>query len=365
MSGEKIERAKDAAIEALRRLGSADIFSLVMYDHNVETVVPAQSAANSEWIEARIRRIQAGGNTALFGGVSQGASEVRKHMTERYIHRIILLSDGLANVGPSSPEELGRLGSALIKEGIAVTTVGVGTDYNEDLMTRLSQNSDGNSYFAKNSRDLPDIFAKELGDVLNVAAKRIRIVIEFDGDVIPVEIIGREGRIRGRTVEISLNQLYGGLEKFALVKVQVPAGRSGTSRDIAVARVLYEDALDNAEATAGARVSARFSSDSSEVARSVNVTVQRHYVFNMDAIAQDDAIAKADQGKLKEATLALRDSARQLKEAAVALKDASLKGRAEEVEAQAAQIEREGMSTANRKTLRTDSYQLRNQQIAR
>ena len=106
MSGEKLEKAKEAAIEALRRLDGDDLFSLVMYDHNVETVVPAQSARNSEWIECRIRDIRAGGNTALFGGVSQGAAEVRKHLGDDYVQRIILLSDGLANVGPSSPDDL-------------------------------------------------------------------------------------------------------------------------------------------------------------------------------------------------------------------------------------------------------------------
>ncbi len=145
MTGAKLDKAKAAAIEAFRRLGPQDIFSMVVYDHNVETVVPAQSAANAEWIEGRIRRIRPGGRTALFGGVSQGAAEIRKNISHKYVHRIILLSDGLANVGPSTPEDLERLGAALIKEDISVTTVGVGMDYNEDLMTRLSQKSDGHS----------------------------------------------------------------------------------------------------------------------------------------------------------------------------------------------------------------------------
>ena len=148
------------------------MFSVIVYDHHVKTIVPAQSARNVEWIESRIRGIGPGGNTALFGGVSQGASEVRKNLSNRYVHRIILLSDGLANVGPSSPEDLGRLGAALIKEGISVTTIGVGTDYNEDLMARLSQNSDGNTYFVESGRDLPRIFAAELGDVFECGGEK-------------------------------------------------------------------------------------------------------------------------------------------------------------------------------------------------
>ena len=71
----------------------------------------------------------------MFAGVSTGANEIRKNAGGTFVNRIILLSDGLANVGPRSPQELGRLGASFIKENISVSTVGVGSDYNEDLMT--------------------------------------------------------------------------------------------------------------------------------------------------------------------------------------------------------------------------------------
>jgi len=115
-----------------------------------------------------------------------------------YIHRIVLLSDGASPmVGPRTPDDLGRLGAALIKENISVTTVGVGTDYNEDLMARLAQKSDGNTYFVESGYDLPRIFAAELGDVLNVVARRVKVTITLPENVKPVNIIGREGRIKG------------------------------------------------------------------------------------------------------------------------------------------------------------------------
>ena len=195
MAGDKIARAREAAIAAIRRLDVRDTVSVVIYDHEVETLVPAQQARNIEWIESRIAQIASRGNTALFAGLSQGASELRKHLDTGRINRIILLSDGLANTGPSSPDEVGRLGAALMKEAIAVTTIGVGTDYNEDLMTRVSGNSDGNSYFVEQSDDLPAIFTKELGDVLSVVASRVRLTVRFRSGATPIECIGRDGRI--------------------------------------------------------------------------------------------------------------------------------------------------------------------------
>jgi Ca-activated chloride channel family protein len=363
MAGRKLEKAKQAAIEALRHLGPQDIFSVVVYDHRVETIVPAQSAARVEWIEGRIRRIQSGGNTALFGGVSQGAAEVRKHLNTGYVHRIILLSDGLANVGPRTPEDLGRLGAALIKEDISVTTVGVGMDYNEDLMTRLSQNSDGNAYFVESGQDLPRIFTAELGDVLSVVAKKVQLLIECPPGVRPLNIIGREGRIKGQSVELSLNQLYGNQEKFALVEVEISGGISGQNKDIALAKVLYENPFTQRRETSAGRVTARFSKDRLEVKKSANIDVFRDYQLNLNAISQEKAITLSDKGKKKEAVEELRTSADQLRELGEEYDDDRLLNQAREMEAQAAQIEKEGMTKKSRKMLRTKSFQLKNQQM--
>ncbi len=365
MAGQKLERAKDAAIEALRHLGPMDMFSVVVYDHNVSTVVTAQHAKNIEWIEGRIRQIRSGGNTALFGGVSQGAAEVRKNLDGNYVHRIILLSDGIANVGPSSPEDLGRLGAALIKEDISVTTVGVGTDYNEDLMTSLSQNSDGNTYFVESSRDLSRIFTAELGDVLSVVAKKVNIIIELPNGVKPLNIIGREGRIKGRMVELSLNQLYGSQEKYALIEVEIPGGKSGEKRDIAYVNVSYENPFTQKKETSSGRVYARFSKDKIKVKKSANIAVQKEYYLNLNAISQDKAISLSDKGKKNEAVSELKKSADKLREVGQEHNDEDLLKRAEEMEVQAGQIEKEGMTKKYRKVLRTDSYQMKNQQMSK
>ena len=363
MNGQKLEQAKQAAVEAVQRLNRDDIFSLVVYDSNVQTIIPAQPVTDSSRIVSRIRQIYAGGSTALFGGVSQGAFEIRKHLSPRYIHRIILLSDGLANVGPRSPRELGRLGAALIKENISVTTIGVGTDYNEDLMTRLSQNSDGNAYFVESGRDLPRIFTAELGDVLNVVAKKVRLTITLPDGVAPVSIIGREGRIRGRQVELGMNQLYGDQEKYALVEVRIPASTPESRMEIARARVDYEDPFTLKNEVAKGRSVAWFSRDEAVVEQSTNVDVVREYQLNLNALEQEKAITLSDKGKKKEAVRALKQSAEKLKSVATQLNDQVLMEEAQDMEQQADVIEKEGMSKKYRKVLRTKSYQKKNQQL--
>ncbi len=362
--GGKLEKAKEAAIAALRRLGERDLFSLVIFDHEVETLVPPQSAGNTEWIEARIHSIHARGNTALFGGVSQGAAEVRKHLEGRYVSRILLLSDGQANVGPSQPEDLGRLGAALMKEHIAVTTIGVGTDYNEDLMTKLAQNSDGNTYFVESSSDLPRIFAAELGDVLNVFAREVRLEIEFSDGVRPVRIIGRDGRLDNRKVEIRLNQLYGGQAKYALVEVEVSAGAPRDVRKLASARCSYENLVNRQAERAEAEANVRFSDSEPEVTGSVNVSVQKDMAYNILAEARDEAIQQADKGERVKAAATLRAAGAKVQAQASAynIEDAALNKDAEGAAQAAAAIETRGLDNMSRKAMRTDSYQMRNQQ---
>lgn len=364
MEGEKIEQAKAAAIEAVQRLGTADVFSLVVYDSNVQTVIPAQRVQNVDRIIARIKGIYPGGSTALFGGVSQGASEIRKNLTSEYVHRIILLSDGLANVGPRSPEELGRLGAALIKENISVTTIGVGIDYNEDLMTRLSQKSDGNAYFVESSVDLPRIFSAELGDVLNVVAKKVDIIISLPEGVEPVSIIGREGRIKDRTIELSMNQLYGNQEKYALVEVKIPPSEIDAEMEVASAKVQYENPFTRKSEVVYGKSVATFSRDPQLVKESTNIEVVRDYQLNLNALEQEKAISLSDKGQKKEAVQALKQSAEKMKQYAAEYDDQILLEEAKNMEDQAEVIEKEGMNKKNRKVLRTKSYQLKNQQIS-
>jgi Ca-activated chloride channel family protein len=366
MSGSKLENAKEAAIAALRRLDEGDLFSLVVYSTAVETVIPAQAAGDIADLERRIRGIASGGSTNLFGGVNQGASEVRKNLADRrYTPRVILLSDGLANVGPSSPNELGRLGAALVKEGISVTTVGVGNDYNEDLMTQLSQKSDGNTYFVETSNDLPRIFAAELGDVLNVVARKVTIEIECPEGIRPIRIIGRDGKLRGQRAEISLNQLYGGQSKYVLLEVEVPATTAEKTLQLASARCVYENALSNAPAESRSLASARFSPDERLVISNVNKDVQAELGANYNAILTNQVVDLADEGKAEEAVQILRKRSDELSTQAVHFNNDLLKEQSDKLKQRADELEKEGMGKSMRKMYRADSYQTINQQSNR
>ena len=362
MSGHKLQKAKEAALAALHRLSERDLFSLVTYDHTVTTLVPPQSVANSLWIESRIRAIAPGGNTALFGAVSQGAAEIRKHQDENYIQRMILLSDGLANVGPSSASDLGRLGAALLKEGISVTTIGIGTDFNEDLMAQLASRSDGNHYFVESSQDLPRIFAAELGDVLSVAASKIRIEIECLPGVSPLRIIGREGSIRGNRVQLQMNQLYGGQQKYALIEVLIAPGSAGQKREIARVNCRYENALTNQAEKTLRLASVSFSQRKEEVRRSASRVVQQAVVENEMAVARDRALDLYNAGRKDEAVRELQQSSGKLEARSASLGFSDLAEEAKSLEQDAVEFAAPSIPSPRKKELRSESYKVRKQQ---
>ncbi len=363
MSGDKIEKAREAALEAVNRLGPEDMASLIVYDDKVQTLVPASRVGSGSALRAAIRGIRPGGNTNLFGGVSQGASEVRKHTENRhYVHRVVLLSDGLANVGPSTPEELGRLGTSLVKEGISVTTIGLGLGFNEDLMTRLAKRSDGNTYFVESSRDLTDIFNRELGDVLNVVARSVVVEIEFPTGFRPLGFVGREGTIRGQKAEFTLNQIYGGQDRFALVEVEVVSNRATTEREIARATATFEDLVQRRGGKASASRMVRFSKDTAEVIRSANHQVQTEYAQNVIAMTKDRAVELVDAQRQDEAGKVLREQAQDLETLARTYSNSAVLEVATANAAAADRLEKDGLDNHARKSYRAESVQTSSQQ---
>jgi Ca-activated chloride channel family protein len=219
MAGEKLARAREAAIKAIGLLQSGDIVSVVTYDSVVNVVVPATKVDDKQSIYRATRRITDGGSTALFAGVSKGDSEVRKFLDKTRVNRVILLSDGLANIRPSTPSELGQLGSSLGKEGISVTTIGLGLGYNEDLMTQLAGMRDGHHAFVQNSADLNRIFAAEFNTALTVVANQFNIVIRCADSIRPIRVLGRQAQIIGQEVHINLNQLSSNQEKNVMLAI--------------------------------------------------------------------------------------------------------------------------------------------------
>ena len=308
MSGKKIEQARRAAIAAIDQLRPDDIVSVVTYSSNVNVLIPATKVSDRESLYMRIRGIASGGNTALFAGVSKGAQELRKFIDENRVSSVVLLSDGLANVGPSSPGDLAALGATLGAEGITVTTVGLGLDFNEDLMAGLALKSEGNHFFVEDATDLTLAFATEFGDAISATAQDAHIVIDCPAGVRPVRMLGREADIRGQRVEVYLNQVYQEQTKYVLLEVEIAAGSAGRRIPAAAVTVTYRDLDRGGMRTARSSASVRFTNAAAEQKSNEHRETMISAVKLIAVENNKIAVALRDQGKIEAARRAFLEN---------------------------------------------------------
>ena len=305
MSGQKIANAREAAKLAVSRLQSNDTVSIVTYGANVNVLVPSTKLADKQAVYDTIDDITSGGGTALFAGVSKGAQELRKFKKNEVINRVILLSDGQANVGPQTPKELGDLGASLAREGISITTIGLGNGYNEDLMNQLALRSDGNHSFVETPGELAQVFNQELGELLSVVAQQIDLKVELAEGIRPIRSLGRDADISGQTVSLSLNQLYAEQEKFLLLEVETLNLKADSDKLIAEASLTFLSTNSEEAITMATRSVARVTAEGVQVEQSLNKEVM---IAAVDFIANDRnraAILLCDEGKVEEAKEAL------------------------------------------------------------
>ena len=311
MSGERLAAAKKGAHTALERLSSDDVVSLVSYNHEVDVLREASRFGSHRDALARaIDKLAASGTTALYAGVKEGGEQVTAHRSESQVDRVVLLSDGLANVGPSTPSELAKLGRELASRGISVSTIGLGLDYNEDLMQRLAAASDGNHVFVERPSDLAEIFDREFGDALSVAARDIIIQIECKSGFTPKRVLGREAEISGRRITLKLNQLPADTERYVVVELEAPAsGLSGSEGVVASVDVGYLNLESGARAEAKATVTARFTEDATEAEASVNKGVMSQVTEQIATENSERAVELRDRGDITGARKVLENNA--------------------------------------------------------
>jgi Ca-activated chloride channel homolog len=306
MTGAKLEKTKQAAMLLVDRLAPDDIFSLVIFSDRAQVLVSAQKFEDKDALKEKIRGIEADGSTALYAGVKMGADQLQEFFSDKRINRVILLSDGIANVGPSSPRQLRQLGSNLSEKGISVTTIGVGDDYNEDVMAGIAEASDANYYYVQDTEKLPEIFSKELGEMLSVAARDVRIEIICPDGVKPLGFIGRAEKFEDQRATVNLSQFTTGQNRYLFLRCLV----NGDQPEVARVNVNYKDELsDGSDQSASGVAKIDFTDDAKFSEKSVNGTVVAQKELMLTAVAKDEAIAQADAGNYRQAATILKAQA--------------------------------------------------------
>jgi Ca-activated chloride channel homolog len=215
MMGEKIEYARQAAIYATQQLQPTDRLSVTIFDDQVSVLIPSTPVIETAPLIQKIHRIQPGGSTALHSGWVSSGLQVSEHLSKDTINRVIILSDGLANVGETNPDVIANQVHGLVKRGVSTSTMGVGQDYDEDLLEALARSGDGNYYYIGSPADLPKIFQAELNGLMATLGHTVSLGIEpqqgaelldvfNDCDKTPYGRYQLPNLVQGNTLDIAL-----------------------------------------------------------------------------------------------------------------------------------------------------------------
>ena len=176
MANGSLHSALVAIDSLLGRLGPEDRFGLVVFDDAVQVAVPAGELRDPGRARAILRQIGPGGMTNLAGGLLRGIQEAQRVAGEGGA-TLVLLSDGHANDGVTDPTQLGDFAAGAYRSGIATSTIGVGYDYDEDLLTEVSKGGQGNAHFAISGDEAGGQLASEVDGLLEQSVQAVSLTV--------------------------------------------------------------------------------------------------------------------------------------------------------------------------------------------
>jgi len=248
MQGVKMGFAKKAAKNIIDQLKSEDIASVVVYDSGVDTIQSPVHVIEKDKIKSKIDMITPQASTNLWGGTEQGYQFVQRNFKPGYVNRVLLISDGLANVGLTD-STLIRIKVQKYKDdaGISLSTFGVGLDYNETLMTDMAETGAGNYYFIDTPDKMTSIFNNELNGLLNVAAQNAVLNVTLPMGVNVVKGYPLRFQQTGDHIEVKLRDLSSEETKATLFTFRI----DDNVRDVLKFRstIIYTDAIDGQQKT--------------------------------------------------------------------------------------------------------------------
>lgn len=236
MEGRKLGDARQAVLRLLDRLAPDDRLALVSYANGVQThlALLPMTPPNRQLAAAAVEGLQAGGGTNLGAGLERGIQLLRHGAAGHRQRRIILISDGLANQGVTDPQALGRMASEAVESRFSISTVGVGLDFNEVLMTAIADRGAGRYHFLEDPRVFAAVFERELQATRQVAAADLAVRLDLAPGVRLVDAGGYPIAVDDGAARIHPGDLPSGQQRTIYLTFQVP---TEAPRQIVLGRV--------------------------------------------------------------------------------------------------------------------------------
>lgn len=192
----RLELVKDMLVTLVGQLRHDDEVAIVTYGSSARIVAPVTSVSNRWALEQQIRALHTNGSTNAEAGLTLGYQLASRAYREGRISRVILCSDGVANVGRTGPDAILDVIAEEAERGIDLTAIGVGMgNYNDVLLERLANAGDGQYYYVNDRLEAHRVFVENLTGTLVTIARDAKAQVLFNTDVVTrYRLLGYENR---------------------------------------------------------------------------------------------------------------------------------------------------------------------------
>lgn len=328
MIGEPIEGARQAARDLIARLSPEDRVAVVAFHTRAEVIVPTMqmSPLARAWADLKVRLVQARGTTDLQSGLSLGLDLVEQGRTPGSTDRIVLVGDGVPNDATALPSLVERAR----RSRIAITTLGLGVEFDDVLLGDLALDTGGTYTFVKDATTVAAVFDDEIVRMKQVVARNVVITLTPGPGVSLEAVPGVE--VSGPSRIAWLGDLAAGEIRDVIVPLSAIGRRDGAAVELVDVMLSYEDAVNQRGTRIdGAFVAARASADPKAVAASIKLPLESARRRAAAASAILEAIRRARAGDVDGGLALLTTAEAETRAAAAQLSDPELAAFAEQM----------------------------------
>ncbi|MBA3395085.1 MAG: von Willebrand factor type A domain-containing protein [Deltaproteobacteria bacterium] len=246
-SPDKLELAKKSLRILTQNLKEGDTVALVTYAGSTRVVLKPTGMQHKARILSALEELTAGGSTAMGSGIDLAYQQAMQGLRPGVTSRVIVLSDGDANVGKATHDDILKLISGRVKEGVTLSTIGFGTgNYKDELMEQLANKGNGNNFYIDSIDAAKKVFEKQLGSTLEVVAKDAKFQIDFDAKLVSrYRLVGYENRDIAdndfRVDTVDAGEIGAGHQVTALYEVELTDAGKQANAPIATVRIRHKE----------------------------------------------------------------------------------------------------------------------------
>lgn len=355
MAGGRIQALREAVTAALATLGETDIVSIVAFDSEVETLVEARPRSEISNLDALLARIEPTGGSALYDALNQGAAQLRRRAGPATTNYLILVTDGPPTKGPREIEDFTRLAGVFADERIAISSIGVGDDFNEDLLAVLARAGNGRFRYAAEPSKISQALQAEVSPRGALVARDVTLKVEMLSGVDELESYGWVPVVlKENQATYQLPYLFAGQELAVFLGAEMRPRISNYR--FARLHLSWTDAADGQPRSIEQEVSVGLENESTTLRDSANAAVVRTVVATVISGGLQKAIEQIDKGDFRRALRALRQARSDAVYLNYNVNDPEAEANIRLLDSYLAEVQGRGLNQLDRKVLRSGLF---------